>query len=142
VICGAGGGLALAAEAVVAAVIKAAPAAGEILLGISNLFSQAPNPGGRLGGPEHRAKVRQRAKELEDQGHEVEAGGGKLPERAVGEPGQKRFPDITTKDPSGKPYFENVGKTTKSGQPVARERRALQDIEGATRTKPGFTPIE
>lgn len=35
---------------------------------------------------------------------------------------------------------ENVGRANQSGTPVARERRALEDIERATGIRPVFTP--
>jgi hypothetical protein len=103
--------------------------------------SKGPNPGGKLGGPEHRGKVAQRANELVKEGHEIKAGGGRLPERGVRTPeGKLRFPDIETKGPQGRPYFENVGKAKMNGDPIARENRALKDIERATGRRPGFTP--
>jgi hypothetical protein len=104
-------------------------------------IGKAARPG-RLGGAAHRAKVSERAAKLEKQGFTIEAGGGKFKERAVIIPeGKKRFPDISAKDPAGKIYYENIGRTTKTGQPVKREREALQDIERATGTKPGYTPL-
>jgi RHS repeat-associated protein len=102
-----------------------------------------PNPWGRHGSPAHSEKVAQRAAELEAEGHEIVAGGGRFPERAVETPeGAKRFPDISTKGPDGKPYYENVGRSTKSGQPIARERRNLDAIGRATNTEPGYTPYD
>jgi RHS repeat-associated protein len=102
-----------------------------------------PNPWGKLGSAAHREKVAARAAELESQGHEIVAGGGRLGERAVQTPeGRKRFPDISTRGPDGKPYYENIGRTTTSGQPVARERRALDDIRRSTGTEPGYTPYD
>jgi RHS repeat-associated protein len=98
---------------------------------------------GRLGGAAHRAVVARRAKELEADGHIVTAGGGLLPERSViTSEGKRRFPDISTRDPTGRAYHENVGRSTQAGQPVARERRALEDIQRATGTKPGYTPYD
>jgi hypothetical protein len=46
------------------------------------------------------------------------------------------------RDPDGRRYRENVGRTTQRGQPVARERRALDDLEQATGTRPRFTPYD
>ncbi len=102
----------------------------------------AEKTGGRLGGPAHRGRVAERAQELEKQGHDITAGGGG-PERAVRTPeGKKRFPDISTVDQNKKPYHENVGKANKDGKPISREQKALEDIERATGTKPGFTPLD
>jgi RHS repeat-associated protein len=109
------------------------------LYSFARAATQCPNPGGRLGSPEHRAKVQERAAELEKEGHEIISGGGGA-ERAVDTPAGKRFPDIITKDQFGNPYFENIGRTTKSGQPVSRERRVMDEIEQGTRIRPHFTP--
>lgn len=106
-----------------------------------NDAGEVASKGGRHGGKEHQDRVRERADQLEDEGHEITAGGGRLPERAVRTPeGKKRFPDISSVDSEGKPYHENVGKQTKGGNPVSRERKAIQDIDRATGGKTGFTP--
>jgi hypothetical protein len=116
-------------------VAKAAAAA-------SSATKRVPNPHGKLGGPAHRAAVAARADELEAQGHTIKAGGGRSAEKALEIPGGgRRFPDISTEDPAGIPYYENVGQATKAGDPVARERRALKDIERAAEQRPGFTPL-
>ncbi|MBX9790670.1 MAG: hypothetical protein K2Y37_17270 [Pirellulales bacterium] len=120
----------------------ACPFPGEAAAGPAAKQKGVPNPHGRHGSPPHRAKVAERADKLEAKGHEITAGGGRLPEKAVGEPGQRRFPDISTKAPSGEPYHENIGRETQEGKPIAREQRALDDIEAATGTKPGFTPFK
>lgn len=103
---------------------------------------KAPNPYGSRGGPKHQDTVNKRINELEAGGH-THVGGGSKPEITVRTPkGQKRRPDITTTDPQGNIYHENVGRTNKNGDPVARERRALDDIEQATGRRPGYTPYD
>lgn len=100
-----------------------------------------PNPHGRHGSPAHRSQVKRRAAELKAKGHTIIGGGGSKPEKAVFTPdGRKRYPDITTRGPDGKIYHENVGRVTQAGTPVARERRALQDIDAATGRQTGYTP--
>ena len=99
-----------------------------------------PNPYGRLGSPAHRSTVAERAAELQRQGYTIEGGGGILPERAVQTATGRRFPDITATDQLGRPYYENIGRATGVGNPVAREIRALDNIERATGTRPVFTP--
>ncbi|MFG6488772.1 RHS repeat domain-containing protein [Roseateles sp. BYS78W] len=97
--------------------------------------SAPPNPNGSKGGPEHQEKVAERAKVLRDEGHTIENGGGVKPEEIVQTPGgdkASRRPDITTTGPDGKPYRENIGRANKNGEPIARERRAQNDIKGAT----------
>jgi hypothetical protein len=105
-----------------------------------------PNPGGKLGKPPHRAKVADRAGELEREGHTITGGGGrKLPEERIPTPnGDKsyRSPDITSVGPDGKIHRENIGRETQGGQPISREQRALDDIEGATGQRPKFTPYD
>ena len=44
--------------------------------------------------------------------------------------------------PDGSTYHENVGRVNADGTPVARELRALDDIEAATGRRPGFTSYE
>lgn len=121
------------------------PIAGDAVKGarMTSRALDAARAGGRLGGTAHRGTVASRAGELERQGHTVTAGGGRLPERSVITPeGKRRFPDISTRDPNGNPYHENVGRSTVGGDPIARERRALDDIRRATGTDPGYTPYD
>jgi len=108
---------------------EGALAGGRALLGSGG--RAVPNPGGRLGGPAHRATVDAAATELEQSGAKVIAGGGRLPEQAVQVAGGRiRFPDITAMRPDGSLVYLNVGRVTKAGAPVAREARALQDLLG------------
>ncbi|MCX4240023.1 hypothetical protein, partial [Paraliomyxa miuraensis] len=103
-----------------------------------------PNPHGSRGGPAHRGTIERRIDELRAQGHE-HVGGGSLPEEVIPTPGgckTCRRPDITTRAPDGSVYRENVGRSTQSGEPIARERRGLDDIEAATGTRPGYTPYD
>jgi RHS repeat-associated protein len=115
----------------------------KMMFGDKSFMLEGGGGGGRLGGAAHRAKVYERAGQLENEGYVIEGGGGRLPERSVITPeGQRRFPDISARDPSGNPYYENIGRSTSSGGPVARERRALEDIGRSTGTTPGFTPYD
>jgi RHS repeat-associated protein len=104
-----------------------------------------PNPGGRRGSPEHQAMIARRIRELEAQGYE-HIGGGNLPEEIVLTPGGQRnhrFIDITMRAPDGSIYREQVGVAYyRSGVPVLREVRALNDIEAATGSRPVFTPYK
>ncbi|MHB8750377.1 MAG: hypothetical protein ACYDBJ_14440, partial [Aggregatilineales bacterium] len=47
---------------------------------------------------------------------------------------------ITMLDPQGNYYYEQIGLMTSSGDPIAREIKALDDIELATGIRPIFTP--
>jgi RHS repeat-associated protein len=105
---------------------------------------KVPNRWGSRGSPAHREVIEQRIEELRKAGHELK-GGGPLPEEVVPTPGgakSMRRPDITTQTPDGSTHRENVGRTTKAGEPVARERRALDDIERATGKRPDYTPYD
>jgi hypothetical protein len=91
-----------------------------------------PNPGGKLGGPAHRAKVTEIAADVRNRGLEV------VTELKVPIPGgQKstRYVDVAGRDPATKEIVEmhQVGKQTKRGAPVSRERRAIEDIKKACR---------
>jgi hypothetical protein len=100
-----------------------------------------PNPNGSKGGEAHQGKIKERVQELTDQGHTHVAGGDK-PEETVDTSGgnkESRRRDITTRDPNGKPYRENVGRQNKDGTPVSRERKAQEDIQNAT-GQCAFTP--
>jgi RHS repeat-associated protein len=100
---------------------------------------RGPNPHGSRGGPAHRETINQRVRDLEGEGYEHLAGGD-LREEYIRIPGGGgRRPDITMRAPDGTMYRENVGRTTATGAPVARERRALDDLERATGTRPGYT---
>jgi RHS repeat-associated protein len=93
-----------------------------------------PNPKGSRGSQEHPDKIKERIQELKGQGHTHEAGGSEK-EETVRTPGgnkESRRPDITTTDPNGKPYRENVGRQNQDGSPVSRERKAQDDIRNAT----------
>jgi RHS repeat-associated protein len=134
-----GAGQALKAAKAVEKVVSASAPVHSAAKGGTNVLKA----GGRHGGEAHRATVSRRAAELQDQGHTVTAGGGLLPERSVITPeGKRRFPDVSTIDPSGRPYHENVGRSISSGDPIARERRALDDIERSTGRRPGYTPYD
>lgn len=106
------------------------------------VHNTCPGRPGSRGGPAHQATVDRRIQELKDQGHDL-VGGGPETETTIQTPGgskSRRRPDIHTTDPDGNDYYENVGRANQDGSPVARERRALDDIENATGTRPKFTP--
>lgn len=103
-----------------------------------------PSPGGvrlvgRLGGAAHRAVVADRVADISRRGLEPVA------EFMVKTPGgekARRFVDVAARDPRTGEVVEmyQVGRQTKGGVPVARERRALDDIERASGRRPTFDP--
>jgi hypothetical protein len=119
-----------------------APAAGEGCGGASEKGAKrGPKPW-----PEgaHNETIERRIAELEAEGHVLIAGGPLKEEVIDIENGHKtaRRPDIKTIAPDGTIHRENVGRTNASGEPVRREREALDDIEQATGTRPVFTPYD
>jgi RHS repeat-associated protein len=116
---------------------------GPLLGGVPEL--DPPNPYGSRGSPEHQAMVNQRIQELESRGYQLR-GGGPMREEYIripegGHLGARR-PDITMIDPEGNIYRENIGRVNANGEPVAREVRALDDLERATGRRPNFTPYQ
>jgi RHS repeat-associated protein len=108
-------------------IIFAETLGGEALIGTS---MRVPNPYGKLGGPAHQATVAELAESITARGLLP------VPELRVLTPaGEKgaRFIDMAARDPETLQIVEmyQVGRQTKSGLPVARERAALDDIRGA-----------
>lgn len=97
------------------------------------------SPNGRKGGDAHQAKVEEVAAEVEDRG--LKAKKEQVVETPEGSK-SKRFVDVAGIDESTKKIEEmhQVGRQTKSGQPVAREKKAMDDIEKATGKRPKFHP--
>jgi RHS repeat-associated protein len=99
---------------------------------------KVPNPDGKKGGPEHQEGVRAVEKDVQDRGleasreHKVDTPGGEK---------DSRFVDVVGKDKDGNVVeMHQVGKQNQDGTPVARERRAMDDIEKATGQRPQFHP--
>lgn len=98
----------------------------------------------RKGGAAHQDKIKERIQKLKDQGYE-HLNGGDLPEERIPTPDGKksyRSPDITTRAPDGSIYRENVGRTNADGSSVARETKALDDMENVTGQRPVYTPYD
>ena len=99
-----------------------------------------PNPYGRLGGPAHQQKVADIVSDIELRNLKWKT------EFYVKGPGVRRFADVVAIDPATGKVLEiyQVGRLTKAGDPVARELRAIADIESVLGTKvrymPYFTP--
>lgn len=119
-----GAGVAVRAASKVDDVVKAVKAVDKAAAGKS---------AGRLGGKAHRETVEKVANQLKDEGHKITGGGGKMKEEYL--PGTTKgstkggnYLDVTaTKD--GKTVRVQVGKKTKSGQPVSRERKNIERIK-------------
>lgn len=91
---------------------------------------------GRLGGPAHRAAINRIASRLEEEGYTVTREAYiKTPNGAK----SYRFVDVAG-EKDGETIYYQVGKQNLNGTPVAREVRAMDDIEGATGIRPEFVP--
>jgi RHS repeat-associated protein len=102
----------------------------------NGLAKRGPKPKG-CGGP-HNQVISDWGKEITDAGGTVIAGGGLQNERLIAtEGGIKggRRPDIIYQDASGKTVYGNVGKLDAQGQPIKREREALNDLKTKTTDK-------
>ena len=73
-------------------------------------------------GPQHQDRVAQVEVQLRDADWTPIAG-GELPEKKYG----RRFPDLVF-ERGGERIAIQVGRVTKKGLPVARERRAMSDL--------------
>jgi RHS repeat-associated protein len=102
-------------------------------------LKNVPNPNGKKGGSAHQQKVSQSIDNLKDEGFDVIE-----TEVMVKTPGGnkgKRFIDVRgTNSKTGATKDIQVGRKNKRGDAVARERRALDDIENATGSRPEFVP--
>ena len=86
-----------------------------------------PNPYGRNGGPEHRNKINEIGNDLTNRGYNVTY------EAETKTPGgykDIRFVDIYATN-ANETLIIQVGRKTKGGLPVIRERRALDDLISA-----------
>lgn len=116
-------------EAAEVAVVKTEKAIGSAVgRADTNVLKSPPNPYGKLGGPQHQAEVAKVTDDVADRGLIAES------EFRINTPiGEKtkRFADVVGKDPETGRVKEihQIGKQTKSGQPVKREREAMRDIE-------------
>lgn len=97
----------------------------------------APNPNGKKGGEANQGKAEEISADIESRGLEPKR------EFQVKTPnGEKtsRFVDVVGLDPETGEVVEmhQVGRTTKSGDAIARERRAMDDIEAVSRERPQY----
>ena len=99
---------------------------------------KVPNPYGKVGGPAHHAKVAEIAAEMESRGLNV---GQELRIMTPGGGKGSRYVDVFGRNAEGKVVeMHQVGRQTKSGNPVARETRAMNDIQQSTGQRPIFHP--
>jgi RHS repeat-associated protein len=97
---------------------------GDDLYDTSKSSKFIPNPGGKLGGPLHRATIDDVKTYFEARGFKVDT------EVYIPTPGgnkPNRYGDIVIRKGDSQIVIQ-VGVSTKGGDPIARERRALEDL--------------
>ncbi len=101
---------------------------------------------GRPRGPNktsgHTDKILEQANQLEAAGNTILNGGGKAKEATIPTPGgvkSKRRPDILYETPSKERRGVNVG-LQKGGNPIRREQKALDDLNGPGKLPTVFVP--
>ncbi|MCA9507934.1 MAG: hypothetical protein KC505_05890, partial [Myxococcales bacterium] len=93
---------------------------------------KVPNPHGKLGSPKHREKVNEVAKDIEKRGFLA-----RLEYFIQLVSGKKRYVDVAALDYNlDEKEFHQIGKQTKSGIPVKRERDAIEEVYQAKGIKP------
>lgn len=89
------------------------------------VHNTCPNPNGKKGGPAHQSTIDKEAQKLKAAGYSDISFENRID--ITGGYKSKRFTDLMgTK--GNKEIHVQVGKATKAGIPVARERRALEDL--------------
>ena len=100
----------------------------EIVDIVKGTGKNVPNPYGKKGGPLHQGKIEEIASDLKNKGYDIRF------EEYVKTPGghkNARYGDILVTDPTGKQWIVQVGKQTKSGNPISRENKAIEDLINA-----------
>ncbi|MCB1157044.1 MAG: hypothetical protein H7A25_08645 [Leptospiraceae bacterium] len=100
-------------------------------------MKKVPNPYGKLGSPKHRLKVEEVETSIQNRGFMA------IKEYLLRLFGNKcRYIDVVAmKDDETEPVeYHQVGKITKSGLPVKRERIVLQEIKQEKGVEPQFHP--
>ena len=92
------------------------------------------NPHGRLGSPRHQAYVEDEVRSIMKQYAHDPSIIVRTEVRVVGQNGQVRYIDLQAKNIKTNTVVDQVqvGRTNKSGTPVSRERRNMEDIDRAT----------
>lgn len=105
--------------------------------GAEALTRKVPNPYGKMGGPRHQGKVSAVAEDVRSRGLAVKS------EHQVKTPGgskQTRYIDVAALDPVTGSAVElhQVGRSRIDGSPIAREQRAIDDVNVAKPEIPIF----
>jgi hypothetical protein len=100
---------------------------------------KVPSPNGKNGGPAHQETINKEEAKMKKEGF-TQTEREVLVKTPGGNKG-KRYIDLKGTNPkTGEAKEVQVGKQNKDGTPVARERKALDDIEKATKKRPVFVP--
>ena len=94
---------------------------------------RVPNPGGRLGDDVTKTRTAEIKSEFEAKGFEVDS---EVMFRTPGGEKSKRFADLVAENKkTGEGVVIQIGQKNKRGDPVARERRAGDDIVNSSKVK-------
>ncbi|MDI1451563.1 hypothetical protein [Polyangium sp. 6x1] len=96
---------------------------------------RVPNPNGKKGGPEHQAKVREIEEDIKKRGLTPEQ---EYPVPTPGGEKKRRYMDVVGKRGDEVVEMHQVGKQTRDGRPVARERKPLDEVERAKGLRPNY----
>ena len=100
---------------------------------------KVPNPWGKKGCPEHQQVINEIVEEIGDR--DMDAARESIVKTPNGKK-RMRFSDVAAVNRQNlkiEAYYQ-VGKAKKNGDPIARERQAMDDIEEATGIRPLFKP--
>jgi hypothetical protein len=116
-----------------AATLMDAPMGMDTLMGLGAVGTAGgigkSNPWGRYGSPEHRNVVSSIENDIENIYGPGYHGSYEYKISTLGGMKNVRYADLAVLDPSGEPVaFYQVGRITKGGLPVSRERHAITDI--------------
>jgi RHS repeat-associated protein len=95
------------------------------------IVSRVRNPWGRRGSPAHRDRIHEVEARFRGQGWSTVSGGKRF-ERMVDSSNLRRFPDLVMTN-NGRTIAFQIGRRTRGGLPVWRERPALRELRGSGR---------
>ena len=106
----------------------------------TNSVTTPPNPNGKNGGPAHQAVIGDIEQDITDRGlhpqreYRFDTTGGNK---------NTRYADVVALDDDGNVVeIHQAGRSTKAGEPISRERKAIEDIEGATDIDVTYHPYD
>jgi hypothetical protein len=112
---------------IVSKVVNKLIGGGDDVEGIANTVGKVPNPFGKAGGPLHQGKIQEVINDLQQQGYKLIT--KEAPIQTTGGFKNLRYGDALLESFIGEKIIIQIGKQTKGGLPISRERKAIQDLE-------------